>query len=89
MFNASVLGENLQPADVTSINVAGKISYSPSAPSLNCLNHRGADRFYSRLDAIFSFMIDPNATLQIPLMSSSYASAADRLCLFASETGSA
>ena len=29
MFNAGLLGENLHPGDVTSINVAGQISYSP------------------------------------------------------------
>jgi filamentous hemagglutinin family protein len=68
MFNASVLGENLKPTDVTSINVGGKISYSSSyAFTQLSQGILGADPLMpTAWDAIFSFMVDPTLSLQVP-----------------------
>ena len=68
MFNASLLGENLQSGDVTSINVAGQISYSP-VYAFTQLSQGivGADPLLpSAWDTIFSFMVDPNVSLEVP-----------------------
>ena len=68
MFNASLLGENLHASDVTSINVAGQISYSP-VYAFTQLSQGivGADPLLpSAWDAIFSFLVDPTVSLQVP-----------------------
>ncbi|HWX20851.1 MAG TPA: filamentous hemagglutinin N-terminal domain-containing protein [Candidatus Binatia bacterium] len=70
MFNAGLLGENLGPGDVTSINVAGKISYPPIY-SFQQLGESivGADlRNPSAWDGIFSLLVDPVrvAALDVP-----------------------
>ena len=67
MFNASVLGQNLNWSDVTSINVAGQISFSP-VYAFTRLSQGivGADPLLpSAWDAIFSFMVDPNVSLAL------------------------
>ena len=68
MFNAGFLGENLHASDVTSINVAGQISYPPVyvfTPLSQGIV--GADPLLpSAWDAIFSFMVDPTVSLQVP-----------------------
>ena len=68
MLNSSVLGENLHSTDVTSVNVAGKISYSP-AYTFTTLSGgiSGADPVNpSAWDGIFSVMVNPNVSLQVP-----------------------
>jgi hypothetical protein len=68
MFNASLLGQNLHASDVTSINVAGQISFSP----VYAFTHLsqgivGADPLLpAAWDAIFSFLVDPSVSLQVP-----------------------
>jgi filamentous hemagglutinin family protein len=66
-INFDFLGLNLHPEDVTSINVGGMISYSPtyafttlSGPitSANTL-------LSTSWDSIFSLLVDPNANLQV------------------------
>ena len=67
MFNASLLGQDLHSGDVTYINVAGKISYSPvySFTTLS-QNIQGADPLNpSAWDGIFSLMVDPTASLAV------------------------
>jgi len=68
MFNASFLGENLHASDVTSINVAGQISYSPVYVFTRLSQSIvGADSLLSSAwDAIFSFLVDPTVSLQVP-----------------------
>jgi hypothetical protein len=68
MFNASFLGENLHASDVTSINVAGQISYSPVYVFTRLSQSIvGADSLLpSAWDAIFSFLVDPTVSLQVP-----------------------
>jgi len=82
MFNASFVGENLHPGDVTTVNVAGSISFSPIyTPLLNLaspitsiasqLPNSGYSS-YSSWDSIFSLLVDdtpgdPNsAAIPIP-----------------------
>jgi filamentous hemagglutinin family protein len=68
MFNASLLGQNLHSADVTSVNVAGKISYSPGY-TFTTLSQSivSADPLLSSSwDAIFSLLVNPNVSLQVP-----------------------
>jgi filamentous hemagglutinin family protein len=68
MFNASLLGENLHASDVTFINVAGNISYPP-VYAFTPLSQGivGADPVLpSAWDAIFSLMVDPTVSLQVP-----------------------
>ena len=68
MFNASLLGQNLHPGDVTSINVAGKISYS-SVYTFTTLSQNipGADPLVpSAWDGIFSLLVNPSVSLQVP-----------------------
>jgi filamentous hemagglutinin family protein len=68
MFNASFLGQNLHPGDVTSINVAGQISFSP-AYAFTQLSQGvvGADPLLpSAWDAIFSLLVNPTVSLQVP-----------------------
>ena len=70
MFNAGFLGENLHPSDVSFINVAGSISYSP----IYSFTHvgqsiTGADPLNpSAWDSIFSVLVDPRLTaaFQVP-----------------------
>jgi hypothetical protein len=68
MFNSGLLGQNLSVQDVTSIDVAGKISYSPVYTFTKLTQGIiGADPFNpTAWDAIFSFMVDPNVSLQVP-----------------------
>jgi filamentous hemagglutinin family protein len=68
MFNAGFLGENLHADDNTYINVAGQISFPP-VYTFTQLSQGivGADPLLpSAWDAIFSFMVDPNVSLQVP-----------------------
>jgi len=67
MFNASLLGQNLHLGDVTSINVAGKISYSP-VYTFTTLSQsiQGANPLVpSAWDGIFSLMVDPSVSLAV------------------------
>jgi filamentous hemagglutinin family protein len=68
MFNASLLGQNLHSADVTSVNVAGKISYSPGYTFTSLSQGiRGADALNpSAWDGIFSLLVNPTVSLQVP-----------------------
>ncbi len=68
MFDASLLGENLHASDVTFINVAGNISYPP-VYTFTPLSQSivGADPLLpSAWDAIFSLMVDPTVSLEVP-----------------------
>jgi filamentous hemagglutinin family protein len=61
MFNSGVIGQNLHPTDVTSISVAGKISYPPTF-TFTTLPQAivGADPLHPNAwDSIFSLMVDP------------------------------
>jgi filamentous hemagglutinin family protein len=61
MFNSGVLGQNLHPTDVTSISVAGKISYPPTF-TFTTLPQTivGADPLHpAAWDSIFSLLVDP------------------------------
>jgi len=67
-YNFGLLGENLHPGDITYVNVAGNISY----PSVYQFVNLGESitspntTFSASWDAIFSLMVDPNASLLVP-----------------------
>ena len=68
MYNASFIGQNLHPLDTTLLTVKGSVSFSPvyafthlSQPIV------GANPLLpNNWDAIFSLLIDPNASLLVP-----------------------
>ncbi len=68
LFNASLLGQNLHSADVTSVTVAGKISYSPVYTFTTVSQHiQGANPLNpSAWDGIFSLLVNPNVSLALP-----------------------
>lgn len=68
MFNASLLGQNLHATDVTSVNVAGKISYSPvyTFTTLSQSIVSADPLLSSSWDAIFSLLVNPAVSLQVP-----------------------
>ena len=68
MLNASLLGQNLHLGDVTSVNVAGNISYSP-VYKFTTLSQSivSADPLLSASwDTIFSLLVNPTMSLQVP-----------------------
>ena len=68
MFNASLLGQNLHVSDVTSVTVAGTISYSPVYAFTTVSQHiQGADPLNpAAWDGIFSLLVNPNVSLMLP-----------------------
>ena len=66
MFNASFLGENLHPDDLTSIHVGGNVSYSPlyTFATLTDPVASADPQNPGAWDSIFSFLVDPNAPLR-------------------------
>ncbi len=68
MLNASLLGQNLHSSDVTSVNVAGKISYSPvyTFTTLSQTIVSADPLLSSSWDAIFSLLVNPAVSLQVP-----------------------
>lgn len=61
-FNANLVGQNLSGNDVTSVNVAGSISYSPTFvfTPLTQLITSAAPQVSSQWDTIFSLIVNPS-----------------------------
>jgi len=68
-FNANLVGENLHVGDVTSVDVAGSISYSPAYVFANLKQPiTSADSVVSSAwDTIFSLLVDPAKTASFVL----------------------
>ena len=66
-YNFGFKGQNLHPGDVTSLNVAGSVSYPPVYAFVQVSEHlTSPNSTLSALwDALFSMMVDPNASLQL------------------------
>jgi len=67
-FNFGFEGENLHSTDVTSINVAGKISYPPVYTfTTTSADIQSAEPLLTpNWDALFSFLVDPSVSLAVP-----------------------
>lgn len=78
-FNANFVGENLHASDVTSVNVAGSISYSPAYVFASLPNAiSSADPLVSASwDTIFSLLVSPSAVASFALNGNESASTLD------------
>jgi len=68
-YNFGLLAQNLHPEDITYVNVAGNISYPGTYTFVNNLPSRitsPSPVFSTAWDAIFSLLVDPNASLLVP-----------------------
>jgi len=68
-FNANLVGENLHAGDVTSFNVAGKISFSPVYVFANLTQGitSANPQISSSWDTLFSLLVDPAKTASFAL----------------------
>ena len=68
MYNASFLGQNLHPADVTYIDANGQISYPPVYTFVDLapgeVISSPESTFSTSWDAIFSLLVNPNVSLE-------------------------